>query len=243
MGTIYNLIIYQPLLNTLIFLYKTVAFGDLGLAIIFLTIIIRLVLFPLFQKSVEHQMVMQALQPKLKQAQEAHHGNREKQSQAMLELYREHRVNPFMGFLLLLVQLPILFAVYHIFLKSFTPDVFKDLYSFVVAPAALNPMFLGLINLAKGSTVVVACAAIAQYIQGRTSLRKLAPGEEVSSADRMARNMVLIGPAITILIFYRLPAALALYWFITSLFSIGQQAIVNRKIADGKLGNLHTKTH
>jgi YidC/Oxa1 family membrane protein insertase len=243
MANLYHLIIYQPLLNALVFLYQTIAFGDLGLAIVFLTILIRLLLFPVFQKSVEHQMIMQYLQPKLKKIQETHATNREEQSRAMLALYREHRVNPFSGFLLLLVQLPILFAVYRIFLTSFTPTVFKDLYGFITPPATLNTTLLGLINLGKGSMVVVACAAIAQYFQGRMSLRKLAPGEVPGAADRMARNMVLIGPALTILIFFRLPAALALYWFVTALFSIGQQAIVNKKIADGKLGIIHTKTN
>jgi YidC/Oxa1 family membrane protein insertase len=239
---LYHIILYQPLLNVLVFFYNTIAFHDFGLAVIFLTILVRLILFPIYQKSLRHQTIMQELQPRVAKIQELHKSNKEQQSRALLDLYKEHNINPFSGFLFLLIQLPILFAVYGIFLQSFTPDFFKDLYGFVAQPAVFNTTFFGLINLSKGSIVVVVLAAFAQYYQGRMTIKKPAPGVELTAADRMARNMLYIAPAITILIFMRLPAALSLYWLITSLISIGQQALVIKQRDHGKLGCIPPKT-
>src|ERR1700710_1498116 len=152
----FYLVLYQPLVNALVFLYDTVALHDLGLAIIFLTILIRLLLFPLFHKSARQQTVMQRLQPKLKAIQEEHKEDRAKQTEAMMALYREHQVNPFSGILFLLVQLPVLITLYHIFLSSLSAQAFAAaLYHFVPAPNTLNTSFFGLINLSSRSIVMV----------------------------------------------------------------------------------------
>lgn len=244
----YHYALYQPLLNALVFLYNTVAFGNLGLAIIFLTIAIRLLLYPLFHKSVRHQMVMQKIQPKLAKLQEEHKGDREKQYKATMDLYREHNVNPFSGFLLLFVQLPVLIALYRIFLAKLTPETLAgSLYPFVHAPEHLNYMLFGLINLESGSILLVALAALSQYFQIKLTLPKDG-GTGQSPAEKMGRQMMYIGPAITLLIFYRLPAAISLYWTITSLFSIFQQGIINRQLEasssnqNEKPGTIYKKT-
>ena len=226
---VYDAILYNPLLNGLVVLYNTIAFHDLGVAIIFLTLLIRLILFPVFQKSVRYQAAMQVIQPKLKKVQEAHKDNMEEQSRAMMALYKEHNVNPFSGILFLFIQLPILIALYQIFLRSLTLEHIAGIYSFVAAPEHINTVFLGLINLANSSMVIVVCAAIAQYIQGRMSVPQTPKGHVLSSSERMGRQMVFIGPLITVLIFSRLPAAIGLYWLTTSLFSIFQQRLVNKE--------------
>ncbi len=229
MSYVYNLILYQPLLNVLIFFYNTIALGDLGLAIIFLTVLIRLILFPIFHKSARHQAAMQRIQPELKKIQELHKGNREKQTQATLDLYKQHKVNPFSGFLLLLVQLPILIAIYQIILKSLKPGFLSGLYGFVHAPLMINPTFLGLINLGERSIIVVALAALAQYFQGKLSLLPPQKAGASDPAQKISRQMVIVGPVVTLVIFYNLPAAIGLYWFTTTLFSIFQQIIINRQ--------------
>jgi YidC/Oxa1 family membrane protein insertase len=240
---LYNIILYRPLLNALIFFYNTVALQDLGLSIIFLTILIRLILFPIFQKSTRHQMIMQRLQPKLKKIQEDHKNDREKQTQAMMALYKEHQVNPFSGFLLLLVQLPILIALYQIFIRSLRPDFLVGLYPFVSAPALINSTLFGLINLGQRSILMVGLAALAQYFQAKLSLPKIPPGQAPTAAEKMGRNMVFMGPILTLAIFYNLPAAISLYWFVASLFSVFQQAIINKQIAHGKVGNSNQKNN
>jgi len=227
---IYDTILYYPLLNALVFLYNTVALGDLGVAIILLTLAIRIVLYPVFHKSTRHQMVMQELQPKLKKIQTEHKKDMQKQSEAMMALYKEHRVNPFSGIGLLFLQLPILIALYQIFLNIFSPEAMNTLYAFVARPSELNSSFLGLINLAKSNMVVVGLAALLQYVQMRMSFPKKAPGEPLSPEEKMSRRMAFIGPVLTIVIFYRLPAAIGLYWAATSLFSIAQQYIITKQL-------------
>lgn len=240
---LYDTFVYYPLLNALVVLYDSIAFEDLGLAIIFLTVLIRILLFPLFQKSMRHQVVMQAIQPKLKKVQEEHKNNREEQSRAMLALYKEHHINPFSGFFFILLQLPILIGLYQIFLQSLNSTDFVGLYSFIPHPSTLNATFLNLINLRSPSIVIVALTALAQYIQGRMMLPKKAVAETPSASDIMQRRMVFIGPLLTLLIFFQLPAAVTLYWLTTSVTSVAQQYFINKETSHGTVEPLHKKNN
>lgn len=242
-GSFFNTVLFNPLLNGLIFLYNTVAFGDFGVAIIILTIIIRLILFPVFQKSTRHQKQMQELQPKLKKLQDQHKGDKAKQAEAMMAFYKEHKVSPFSGFLLLLVQIPILIALYQVFSKSLTDGFTSSLYSFISTPEHLDYSFLGLINLAEKNIIIVILAATAQYFQAKLSLPKKAPGENLTTTERMGRNMVFIGPLLTGFILLRLPSALGLFWIVGSLFSIVQQIIINKEPHAGELAKPSKNSH
>ncbi len=228
MSYFFHQALYRPLFNLLILFYQTAAFQDLGVAIILLTFGIRLLLFPLFYKSFRSQTILQRLQPHVKRIQEEHKGNREKQGRAMMELYKEHKVNPFSSFLLILIQLPILIALYQVFLNN-SPESLSDLYFFVKAPLVIHRTFLGLIDLSKHSIIIVVLAAFAQYFQGKLSLTK-AKGTVQKSADRIGRQMIFIAPILTIVILQSLPAAVGLYWLATSLFSLAQQMIINRSL-------------
>lgn len=240
MAHLYNILLHQPLLNALVLFYQTIALKDLGLAIILLTLAIRLALWPVFERSVRHQTVMQNLQPHIKKIQETHRKDKEKQAKEMMALYKTNKINPFSGFLFLIIQLPILIALYRIFLSSLSPEVFgKDLYSFVGLPAQFSTLFLGLIRLDVPNIIMVGLAAVAQYFQARLSLPKQSGAGEPTQAEKMGRTMAYIGPVITLLIFYRLPAAVALYWLTTSIFSIFQQMLVNKKLAHGQPRTLH----
>lgn len=173
MATLFHEILYRPLFNILVFLYQHLSFHDLGIAIILLTIFIRLVLFPIFYKGAKDQAVIQRLAPKIKEIQNNHRDDREKQAKAMLDLYRQHKVNPLSGFLLLLVQLPVLIALYQIFLNGFSAEALSDLYSFISPPDFLNYLFLGVVDLNKKNIFIVVAAAVAQYFQGRLSVAKI----------------------------------------------------------------------
>ena len=78
---------------------------------------------------------------------------------------------------------------------------------------------------------MVGFAAAAQYLQGYLALPKRREGQELSDAERMSRNMVMVAPLLTLFIFWGFPAAISLYWCATSLFSIGQQLIINRELS------------
>jgi YidC/Oxa1 family membrane protein insertase len=236
MGYLFNEILYRPLLNALIFLYNTAAFADLGIAIILLTILIRLVLFPLFYKGAKDQAIIQRLAPKIKEIQKNHKEDKQKQATAMMELYKQHKVNPFSGFLLLLAQLPILIALYWVFLKGVSEQSFNILYSFVSKPSVLDHYFLGFIDLSAKNIIVVVAAALVQYFQAKLSLPKNnKPIKDLSPVERIGRQMVFIGPVLTLVILYNLPSAVGLYWLTTSLFSVIQQVIINKRIKNNEL--------
>lgn len=228
---LYHIIFKWPLLNLLVFLYETIGFHNLGFAIILLTLLIRFALFPFFHKGAKQQMLMQRIQPKVRKIQEMHKDDREKQTKALMDLYKEHGVNPFSSILLLILQLPILLALYRIFLYGISSGLIAGLYSFVPQPGAVNSIFLGIINLAKPSIPLVLAAAVAQFFQARLAIYRPPEGTQtLSQAEKIARQMAFIGPIVTIAIFYRLPAAVGVYWLVSSLFSIVQQIFVNRHL-------------
>jgi len=93
-------------------------------------------------------------------------------------------------------------------------------------------MFLGLLNLKQRNIILVLLTAVAQFFQSRLAIYRSPDAGPPSSVERMAKQMAFIGPAITILIFYNLPAGVGLYWLVSSLFSIVQQVIVNKRLRD-----------
>ncbi len=224
MINLFNKFLYEPLLKSLVFLYQNFSFHDLGIAIIILTIIIRFVLFPLFYKGAKDQAIMQRLAPKIKEIQKNHKDDKEKQTRALLDLYKEHKVNPFSGFLLLLVQLPILIALYKVFLSGLTE---------ISHLGPINNLFLGIVDLSQKNVLIVIIAAIVQYYQGKLALPKTnKSSNELDIAEKMGRQMVFMGPVLTFvfLYFFNLPSAVALYWLTTSAFSVIQQIIINKRI-------------
>lgn len=235
MSNLFHEILYRPLFNALIFLYNNFSFGDFGIAIIFLTIIIRFILFPFFYKSAKDQAILQRLAPKIKAIQAEHKNDREKQAKEMMALYRQHEVNPFSGFFfIILVQLPILIALYQVFLKGFSMESMTALYSFVQKPESINIFFLGIIDLTKASLFAAVLAAVAQYFQGKLSLPKLDLKDikNLTPIERTGRQMVYLGPILTILFlyFFNLPSAVAFFWLTTSIFSVIQQVIINKSL-------------
>lgn len=229
---LYHAVISTPLLNILVGLYDTVAFRDLGLAIAGLTILVRLAFYPLFQKGLEQQGRMQQIQPRIKEIQQKHKGDHKAHSEALMALYKEENFNPFSGIFMILIQLPVLIALYHVFLSLFHPDALAHLYPFIPNPGSLNGVSFGLIDLAKPYFPMVLVTAVLQFIQTRIAL-KAAPMTD--PAQRMtAKIMSIAAPVITLVIFARLPAAVSVYWLVSTAFSVFQQYAANAKISRKK---------
>src|SRR3989344_2650113 len=129
----YNEILFKPLFNALVFLAGNVPFKDLGIAVIVLTIIVRFAIFPFTHKSVKTQAKMREVEPELKKIREETNGKQEEQARRTMEIYKKHGISPFSGCLLLLVQLPILIALYQLFMKDITANI-DFLYPFVSFP-------------------------------------------------------------------------------------------------------------
>ena len=233
MTSLFNTILYKPLFNGLVVLYQTIAFRDLGVAIILLTVVVRIVLYPLFHKTAKHQRITQQLQPEIKKIKEKYKNNKEAQTKATIELYQKYNVNPLTPLFLLLLQLPVLFALYRIFINGFSNGSLDMLYSFVPRPEEIPQIFLHLIPLSEVSIPIVIIAVLAQYFQGKLTFAKSKQdkaNKETTQAQLMARIGVFIGPVITLVILLRFPAAVALYWLTTTIFSIKQQTKVNKAI-------------
>lgn len=246
MKVIFNEVFYRPLFNALVFLYNTVSFSDLGVAIILLTVLVRFILLPLFYKGAKDQAIIQKLAPKIKEIQENHKGDLGKQGQETMRLYREHKVSPFSSFLLLLAQFPVLIALYTLFSRGITPETLANLYSFISGPDGVNGVFLGLVDLKKTSYFIAVLAAAAQYWQGKMSVIKTNGAKELSPAERMSKNMIFIAPLLTLFIISAMPAAVGLYWLTSSVFSIIQQVAINKRLAEAdekKLVEIDKKLH
>lgn len=228
---IWNLILYHPLINALAFLVSVIPGGDVGIAVILLTIIVKLVLFPLSQKSIESQAEMNILAPELNKI-KASGASKEEQARLTFELYKKHNTNPFSGCLLLLIQLPIIFALYYVFYKGINFE--SGLYSFIHAPAHINMIFLGIVDISKKSFVLAILAGISQYLQARY-MPQPAPsaGGTASLQDSFAKSMNMqmkyIFPFLIVLIAYRISGAVALYWITSNLFMVAQQIYVKRE--------------
>lgn len=216
---------YEPLLNGLVWLYNTIAFQDLGLAIIFLTILVRFIIYPLFHQGIKYQRTIQDLRPELDKIKAKHKNNREAQTKATLELFKTYKLNPLAPFLSLVVQLPVFLGLYVIFIGDFSRAMEPWLYSFTPDPGELNQTFLGLINLKAASPVVATLAAIAQYFQARLTFTK---SPATSAIPAMRLMMLYFLPGLILIALFKFPAAVGLYWLTTTIFSIMQQVIVNR---------------
>lgn len=233
LGNLFHLILTQPLFNVLVFFYNTIAFNDFGLAIIFITVFIRLILWPMNQKAIKSQRELQDIQPKIKEVQNKYKDKKEEQAKALMELYKSNKVNPFGGCLPILVQLPILIALYSVFLNGLKPDYLSNLYSFISNPIIINPSFLGLFDLSSRSIILALVAGGLQFIQSKMILPKVdlkgAPKRsDEAIAQMVSKQTLYFLPLITVVISWRLPAGLPLYWAVTTLFTIFQQSVIMR---------------
>ena len=227
---IFNEALYRPLFNGLIFLYNTISFHDFGVAIILFTLAIRLILYPLNQKAIRSQKALNTLQPQIKEIQQKLKGDRQKQAQAMMELYQKNKINPASGCLPLFLQLPILLALYQVFWNGLNPERLSALYSFVSRPEMVNPLFLGFLDLSKGSPAMAILAGIFTFWQSKMMISKNSlKGNPGDFSAMMNKQMLFLMPLITVFIAWKLPAGLALYWVVMTLFGIGQQYLVLRQ--------------
>ncbi len=228
MGEFFHLILTKPLLNLLIWFYNVIPQKDMGLAIIALTLLTRLILVPSFQKSLRSQKEMQQLQPRLQELKEKHKGDKEAETRAVLEFYKQNKVNPFSSCLPLLLQLPILIALYQVFLRGLNSEIGGELYSFVANPGKINTMFLGLVDLTKPNFLFAALAGVSQFVQSKMMTPKNPAGQD-QTAKLMSVQFTYFMPILTIVIAMSLPAGLSLYWVVTTLFAIVQQYYIMKK--------------
>ena len=231
---IYHIFLYRPLVNCLVLLYEYLPGHDFGIAVVLLTILVKIILFPLGMKSLRSQQALSKLQPEIKKIQEKYKDNKEEQTKALMELYKKYQINPFSGCLPLIIQFPILVALYQVFRHFSELTQGNLLYSFVPNPGQINPVFLGILDLSKPSLMLAFLAGILQFFQSRMALSQSFIKESAKSKNKlstqMQKQMVYFLPFFTVLILFRLPSVIGLYWVVVTIFTIVQQYYISKKL-------------
>lgn len=232
MSFLYHTFFYDPLYNVLISLFNTLSWADAGVIIILLTIIVRLILFPLSRKATLTQAKMTEAGPELEAIKEKYKDNPEEQTRRTLAFYKEKGINPFSGILVIIIQLPIIIALYQIFLHF--PEVNADiLYSFVQAPIAIDTTFFG-IDITSKSWVLALLAGVSTFIQFKLSMTAQNPPKGNSLGDNLARSIQTqakyLFPILMFFIAYQVSGVIGLYFFITNTFSIVQEMFIKKNL-------------
>lgn len=233
MSFFYHTFFFDPIYNLLITLFNVLPWADAGVVVVLLTVLVRFIIFPLSKKAILTQVKMAEIGPALAEIKEKYKNKAEEQARQTLALYKEKRVNPFSGILVIIIQIPIILALYQIFLHF--PEVNAAiLYSFINAPDYINTNFLGLLNITEKSIVIAFLAAVTTFFQFRLSMKGQSKPKGNSFGDNLTRSMQMqmkyIFPVIVFFISYSISGAIALYWLTTNLFSIGQEIFVRKKL-------------
>ncbi|MES3005653.1 MAG: YidC/Oxa1 family membrane protein insertase [Patescibacteria group bacterium] len=236
-SSLFHTVFYNPLYNGLIFLIDLIPGGNIGVAVIIFTIVVKLILMPLSKGAVVTQLKMKQLEPELTKLREKYKDNPQEQGKKMLEFYRANGLNPFAGILLMLIQLPIILALAFIFYRGGLPVVNTELlYSFVQVPATVGTHFLGLIDVSVRNVFLGALAGITQFFQVQFSVPayKATEGKEPNFKDDLARSMNVqmryVLPALVFFISLGVSGAVALYWITSNLFTIAQELYFRKTI-------------
>lgn len=248
MTEIWNLLLVHPLVNLLVAAYGLI--GDLGLAIVLVTVVIRLVLYPLFVAQIRSQRAMQEVGPALNELRAKYGKDRQRMAEEQMKLYRERGVNPAAGCLPLLIQMPVLFGFYAALgqltyglgagfggpIAPLTGEQFESIrYPFIPNPLGsgealdLTVPWLPWITAGLGASdplyILPVLAGATQLIASLMAQPAVA-AKSLDPQAKMMQSMVYYFPIITIVIAIGLPSGLAVYWIATTVFQIVQQYFV-----------------
>lgn len=232
----FSTVVYNPLYNLLAFSVGVMPGHSVFLAVVGVTILVKAILLPFAHKSAKTQKSLRQIEPEIKKLKEKHKGNQEAQSLAVMNLYKEHGVNPFSGCLLAFIQIPVIFGLYYVFWKGLALGVFdpKLLYSFVPNPATIDFSVWSLLDLREHSVFLAALAALSQYFQMALAMPPVADVEgEKSFSNEFKKSlntqMRYVLPFIIGFVSYGFPAVVPLYWITSNLFSIAHELWVRKE--------------
>jgi len=233
----FNIVIHDPLYNALVFLISVVPYADVGIAVILLTVLVKLILFPFAKQAIETQFTVRKITPELEKIKKEYKDDQQEQVKRTLALYKENDIHPLSGFLVILIQLPIILGLYWIFFKGGLPQIdVSSLYTFMKAPMEVNMQFLSIVDMGGKSIVLALLAGATQFIHARIAIVipevTTKPGESLK--DDLMRSMHIqmkyVLPVIVGVIAYTISAAVALYWTTSNVFTIVQELLVRRSI-------------
>jgi len=236
---IWHTFFFDPVYNILVFFIDVIPGGDVGLAIIAAVIVVKLILLPVSIKAVQTQRVMKEIQPKIAELKEKYKDDREAQAKAMMEVYKDYNMNPFSSIFIILLQIPIIIALYYavysgggVALPAINTDI---LYSFIAAPVDVTMNFLGLVDITGRSIILALAAGLTQFIHVSYVMPKppeKKEGETANFQEELMQNMQsqlkFVMPIMITGIAYFISAAIALYFVVSNLFSIFQELYVKK---------------
>ena len=238
MAFLFHNFFYAPLYNGLILFINFIPFHNVGMAVILFTCIIKIIIFPLSQQSIRTQFEMKQIEPEINEIKLKYKDDKKLQAEKTMLLYKEKKINPFAGILLMLIQLPILIALYWVFLKGGLPDIDQTtIYSITKIPNLINMNFFG-INVADKSVFFAVIVAVAQFLQMQITIPKTKKKQNIDGkpsgfGDELAKSMNVqmkyVMPIIMFFIAKSFPLVVSLYLITSSLFAIGQEYYVRSK--------------
>lgn len=226
-------IVYLPIYNLLVFFADVLPGGDLGLAVIAVTVAVKFVLLPLSLAAARTQRAMKVLEPELKEIREKYKDQKELQAKETFALYKQHNVKPFASMLMLFIQLPILFGLYYVSHSALAQIDPAALYSFIAAPAAVSTVFLGIFVLTGPNLVLALIAALIQGLQAwyvipvPAKSTSKTPSMQEDFGRAVALQARFIFPLLIGIIAYS-SGVLALYFAASNLFMIAQEFVVRK---------------
>ncbi|HEY0979394.1 MAG TPA: YidC/Oxa1 family membrane protein insertase, partial [Candidatus Paceibacterota bacterium] len=232
----FHTVLYTPIYNLLMGLTDILPGQDIGLAVVVATLIVKVLLMPLSFAALRTQRAVKAMEPEMKKIRKDLKDDKEAQAKAIFELYKQYGVNPFAGLLTLIIQLPIILSLYWVFNSKtlLTVDT-SILYSFIPAPEAIAPLFLGIFAVTGASITLALLAALTQFAYGWFAMpvpeRSKTPGADMQAdfGRAMALQMRFILPIFIGIAAYFTSVAIALYFITSNLVGLVQEFIVRKQ--------------
>ncbi|MEN9881173.1 MAG: hypothetical protein RLZZ308_356 [Candidatus Parcubacteria bacterium] len=228
---------YEPLYNLLAVVLTYVPLHDIGLAIVIVTLIVKVILLPLNMSSLRTQYGMKRIDGEMKKIRELQKKDPQTAGRQMIELYKREQINPFASLFVVILQIPIFFALYFVFSKGFIADA-SSLYSFVSFPETLHTLAFGLFDVTEKNIVIALLAGISSYVLARRQTEGMVEKKESHEEgfqDHLMKSMKLqllyVIPVIVAFSGAVLPSALALYWLVSNVVSYGQDIYMKNKLA------------
>lgn len=220
----FETLLLKPIYNSLILIASFIPGHDLGFSVIVLVIILRLALWPLFEKAAASQVLVKKIQPEMERIRKEFQNDQVKQATELVSLYKRNNFNPFSGIGVLFVQIPILIALYQVFLKGASGIDFNLLYDWAKPNfEILNASFLGFFDLSQPSLILSIFSSVTQLAMSFLMAK--------NSQDQTSKIILWLSPFMTFIVVYKLSSVVALYWSLTTVFSIFQQLIIEKKYA------------
>jgi YidC/Oxa1 family membrane protein insertase len=231
----FNTFFYDPLYNLLVLFLRATPHGDIGVSIILLTILVKVVLYPLYKSSTVTQHKMKKVEKEIKGLKEKHKADQKELALKTMEVYKRENIKPFSSIIALFIQIPLFIALYLIFSKGIHNNP-AHLYSFITYPERVSNLAFGLFDVSKKFIAIGFFTAASYLLLAITQSKMMGKteGDKDSFAyqfnDMLKKQMLYVFPIVTGVTAAAFPSAIGLYWITSNLLGALQAFLVNKHI-------------